>query len=321
MLEGLDRTRFQGKTVGIATGGASSEREISLATGRAFEEALLSKGYDLRVYDIATDLSAISAEPPAVMLLGTHGGLGERGALQGFLECMGIPYTGSGVLASALAMDKARAKILCELRGVPVAKGISFDKAELEDQRRVIRDIEEVLSYPLVAKLNNSGSSYGVYICADVKELEEALIKLAPDLDDGASSKVLVERFLDGPEYSVGFFGSQSLGVMEIRPGKDFYDFEAKYESDETVYEIIDDERIVEPLTRWGRAALEALGCRGVARVDFKGLVDQGAAMLEVNTIPGMTATSIIPKLARAKGMDFPDFVEAMLVTAGLDEG
>ena len=127
-----------------------------------------------------------------------------------------------------------------------------------------------------------------------------------------------MEECVEGPEYTVGYFGGQPLGVIEVEPAETFYDYKAKYKSTQTGYEVITDEAICEPLVRWARAALSALGCRGVVRVDFKGEVDE-AVMLEVNTIPGMTATSLVPKLAAHGGVEFEEFVEAMLATADLE--
>ena len=323
MFEKLDMTRFRDQAVGIATGGKSQEREISLKTGQAFEEALQSKGYDVTVYDVATDLEKVLVDRPAAMVLGIHGGLGESGALQGFLESLEIPYTGSGVLASAVAMDKSRARLLCAAAGVPVADGHFRSSNNLGDPQTAADRIGEDYGFPVVAKLNDSGSSFGVYLCQDRAELVEALEQLQEDVEETSSTGVLIEQFIDGPEYTVGFFDDRSMGVIEIMPDEKFYDFEAKYQSDQTGYDVITDEDICRPLIEWSKKAIDALGCRGVARVDFKGRPDapDGVAMLEVNTIPGMTATSLVPKLAADSGVAFADFVEAMLVTARLDEG
>ncbi len=327
MFEELDLTRFRGELVAIATGGTSREREISLKTGQAFEKALRARGYDLRVYDVASDLHKLANDQPAVALLGIHGGLGERGALQGFLESLAIPYTGSGVMASALAMDKDRTRIVCKAQGVPVAKGRKLTTFDLERPEDAARAVAEEFNFPLIAKLNDSGSSFGVHLCGDENELREALPRLRPDLTASSSAGVLIESLLEGPEFSVGFFDDQCLGVMEIIAAREFYDFEAKYESGDTIYRLVEDSAICEPLIHFSRLALEAVGCRGVARVDFKGdprkpgqAMSWDFGMLEVNTIPGMTATSLVPKLAAEKGVSFTDFVEAMVAAARLDD-
>ncbi len=321
MFESLDRSRFRGELVGVATGGTSSEREISLKTGAAFAEALRSLDYDVRVYDVATDLPAILAERPAAMVLGIHGGAGESGVLQGMLELFEIPYTGSGVLASALAMDKARSKIICADAGVPVAAGRIFRGEELRDEARLVAEIG-ALGFPVVVKLNDSGSSVGVELCRDEGALQSAVATLTRQVSEATTAGLLAEAYLEGPEYSVGFFDDECLGTMQIVPDAEFYDFEAKYESQSTAYHLVTDEDLRGPMEEWARRALRALGCRGVARVDFKGdVVGGGAAMLEVNTIPGMTATSLVPKLAGHRGMSFEEFVEAMLVSARLESG
>lgn len=321
MFNSLDIKRFRDEPVAILTGGTSREREISLKTGQAFEEALRARGYEVEVYDVATDLPRLSAATPSAVLLGIHGGLGERGALQGFLECLKIPYTGSGVLASALAMDKHRTRTICSTAAIPVADGLWFDADDPDTVAHRVARVDSELGFPVVAKLNDSGSSFGVYICHDGRELTDALKELDRDVEATSSAGILVESFVEGPEYTVGLFGDHCLGVIEIQPGEGFYDFEAKYESNQTGYEIITEASICDPLVAWAKRAFEILGCRGVARIDFKGRPDkQGAvAMLEANTIPGMTSTSLVPKMAAHQGMAFEDFVEAMLAAARLD--
>lgn len=321
MIEELNIQRFRSEPVGIATGGESLEREISLKTGAAFEKALVNRGYDVTVYDVPEDLEALAADRPAAVLLGIHGGLGEGGALQGFLESLNIPYTGSGVLASALAMDKHRTRRLCAAEGVPVADAVWCAGSQLHESPRLVERASEEVGFPVVAKLNDAGSSFGVHICEDARQLENALQQLAQHVGDGASSGVLIEQMVEGPEYTVGFFDQECLGVMEIRPAEGFYDVEAKYESEDTEYIVVDDPAICEPLVGWSRTVLDAVGCRGVARVDFKGAVAESGpvVMLEVNTIPGMTATSLVPKMAADRGVEFDEFVEAMVAAAKTD--
>ena len=323
MFEGLDKKRFRDAPVAVLTGGTSREREISLQTGAAFEDALRERDYRVKVYDVATDLPDLSGDRPAVALLGLHGGLGERGALQGYLECLEIPYTGSGVLASALAMDKQRTRTISACAGVPVAQALWFDAQSSLNIASGVDQVIDELGLPVVAKLNDSGSSFGVYICRERQDLAEAFRALEEELEASSSSGILVETFIDGPEYTVGLFDDRCLGVIEIQPGQEFYNFKAKYESTQTGYEMIADPDIREPLVQWARQAYQTLGCRGVVRVDFKGQPEtSGAAvMLEVNTIPGMTSTSLIPKMAAQQGVPFEDFVEAMLVAARLDAG
>ena len=323
MFSELDTTTFRGKPVGVITGGDSPERVISLRTGAAFEQALRARGYDVTAYDLSTDVKRLVADAPAAVVIGSHGGLGENGALQGLLECVGIPYSGSGVLASALAMDKARAREAVADVGVPVARAIAIRAAELatEDDATLIERIERAgLELPVVAKLNDAGSSFGVAICRERVELIRALGDLRVHVTQDPASALLVESFVEGPEYTVGFFGSHCLGAIQITAAETFYDYDAKYESQKTRYDALPEGPLYDRLEELGRLSLSALGCRGVARVDFKGDVtgEQGR-FLEVNTIPGMTATSLVPKMAAAKGVAFDAFVELMLSGARLD--
>ncbi len=315
--------RSRDLVVGVLTGGESAEREISLQTGEAFEKALVEVGYDVKVYDVAVDLGDLAADPPDVALLGVHGGLGESGALQGFLESLGVAYTGSGVLASALAMDKTRARELAQASGVPVAPGRSLRSVEGIDIEAQTQQWVDHLGLPMVVKLNDSGSSVGVELCETAAEVKKAIEALGSGMGKAPSAGLLAERFVSGPEFTVGFFDEECLGVMEIEAQAQFYDYEAKYESGTTDYRWVDDEAIAAPLIEWAERTVEALGCRGVCRVDFKGdpRSDAGAVMLEVNTIPGMTATSLVPKLAAHQGLAFSDFVEAMVSAARLDVG
>lgn len=320
MIKLNDEHSYKGKKIGVALGGESSERAISLKTGRAFMTALQSLGYEVAEYDIATDLARLAAEAPAAVVLGVHGGIGENGVLQGFLEALKIPYTGSGPLASALAMDKARAKAVMADSGTPVAGGIRLAGGEVRSSAELSERLgAEGLSFPLVIKLNDGGSSVGVYICRDLTAAFQAVEALSAMLDGAASSGILVERYLSGAEYSVGFSDHEFLGAIQIVPQAEFYDFQAKYESTSTDYRFVEDIMLLDSLQRIGRLAYNALGCRGVARVDVKADEKGELFVLEVNTIPGMTETSLVPKLAARRGLNFAQFVEWMLESAGCE--
>lgn len=335
-LRGFDRGIRRSQKVGVVTGGRSSERAISLRTGEGFERALRDLGYQPRVYDIPRDLAKIAQERPDAVLLGIHGGAGENGVLQGFLEALRIAYTGSGVLASALAMDKGRAKAVLASERVATPAGIRLSGRGALDFEAINAELDlRGLQLPLVVKPNDEGSSVGVFICQEETEFAEALESLwgRPVIEGSAS--ILVERYLDGPEYTVGFFDEVCLGAIEVTPEAGFYDYQAKYESDKTRYEPVLDEALKLRLEAIGREAYTALGCRGVARVDVKAhrradAPDQGDRadhyhenfelyVLEVNTIPGMTATSLIPKLAAERGIGFEEFSELMLAKACCD--
>lgn len=313
-IEGLDPTRFRGGRVGVLLGGNSAERAISLKTGDAFVSALTELGYDVGRYDLPADLGRLASEAPSAVLIALHGGFGENGTLQGWLEMNGIPYTGSGVLSSALALDKSRAKSVFRGHGVPVAPDHYLAATDYDSE--TLRNVAGEFGLPVVVKLNSSGSSHGVFICRDAAELDRAADEIAADLDPtDPANGVLVEAFVNGPEYSVGFFDGTFLGAIEIRPEDGFYDFHAKYEANTTQYLPVEPGDLCDRLEEMGRRAYAAIGCRGVARVDLIGSDDELVA-LEVNTIPGMTATSLVPKMAARRGVPFGEFVELMLSAA-----
>jgi D-alanine-D-alanine ligase len=320
MLEHIEKTRFRGQKIGVVTGGQSSEREISLKTGQGFAEALRELGYDTQVYDIPNDFGRLSGDKPAAVILGLHGGAGENGVLQGYLEAIGLPYTGSGVLTSALAMDKGRTKAMFRDQDVATPSGVRLSGVGELDFEAVesILDVEG-LDLPLVVKPNDEGSSVGVSLCREETDLAEALDSLwGREVKEGTPA-ILVEQFLDGPEYTVGFFDDACLGAIEVTPTEQFYDFKAKYESAETRYESVEDGELKSTLESIGRDAYNALGCHGVARVDIKANHSANGLelyVLEINTIPGMTATSLVPKLAQSHGISFAEFTEYMLASA-----
>lgn len=326
MLEDIDTERFVGERVGVALGGSSSERAVSLKTGEALAQALRDADgdYDVETYDFPSDLDRFVADPPAAVLIAFHGGAGENGTIQGFFETLGVPYTGSGVLASALALDKTRSKALFADAGLMTPASATLAPAEVDD---ALDDLTGWLSRhdlqtPLVVKPTDGGSSQGVSLCQSDDELVPAIEAAADELGDGPAAGLLVEEYIDGPEFTVGFFDGECLGALEVVPGEDFYDYEAKYESDETEYRIVEEPGMLKRLEAAGRLAYRTLGCRGVARVDFMARTersDQILYALEVNTIPGMTATSLVPKLAKDRGVSFERFAELMLSTATLD--
>lgn len=313
MLGHIKRERFRGKPVGVVYGGDSSERDVSLKTGKAFLNALEQLGYDATGYDLPNDLSKLLEDKPAAVILGLHGGNGENGAVQGLLSVIGVPFTGSGVMASALAMDKARTKALLRDARVPVADGIYVPSRDFRasDASLYLQDVP----LPCVVKLNDAGSSVGVWVCREEDAYVEAISAVSEMLSDAPTAGVLFEAFVKGPEYSVGFFDDQFLGAIEIRPEKGFYDYEAKYATNTTQYIPVEDSELSAQLEAIGRTAYRKVGCQGVARVDMMGEPDT-LIVLELNTIPGMTATSLIPKMAARLGLTFEDFTEFLLASA-----
>ena len=294
--------------VAVLMGGRSSEREISLKTGRAVLNALKSKGYDAEPVDPAESSFIDDLRKFDVAFIALHGRYGEDGTVQGLLELLGIPYTGSGVLASALALNKVHSKIVFEKFAVPTAPYTFFDTDNIPE--------DSPLGYPVVVKPASEGSSIGTSFVHSREEFKKA-IEVAFRYDQ----VVLVEKMLSGKELTVGIVGGKvprALPVVEIVPSSEFFDYEAKYIPGKTEYlvpaPISQDQATV--LQEVALKAHTALGCFGVSRVDIIWDDRLGPQVLEVNTIPGMTETSLLPKAARAAGINFPDLVELILKSA-----
>ena len=292
--------------VAVVMGGWSAEREVSLMSGREVLGALLAAGVDAHAIDAGRDVAATLVDggfERAFLVL--HGRGGEDGTVQGALDLAGIPYTGSGVLGSALAMDKARAKALCALAGVPVAEGRRV--TTLEEAWTAARE----LGTPLVAKPVLEGSSIGVSMIDSENALPAAFETAA------RHGPVLLERRLPGREVTVGVLDGRALPAVALRAAGEFYDYHAKYVAEDTVYEC--PAPLPEPLlARLGELALsafDALGCTGWGRVDFILDADGEPRFIECNTAPGMTSHSLVPIAARAAGLDFPALCTAILAT------
>ncbi|MEM1348426.1 MAG: D-alanine--D-alanine ligase [Myxococcota bacterium] len=322
MLEHIDRTRFVGRPVGVILGGDSPERPVSLETGDALASALEAMGWDVTRYDFPEDMQRFIADPPAAAVLGLHGGAGEDGTVQGFLNLVGVTYTGSGVLASAVASDKVCAKAVMRQAQVPLAAEVVLSHDQL-NRPGILAAIEDAgwAQSPVVFKPSDAGSSIGVFVLHDPDDLEQALTQARRLLAAGDVTRFMLEEFLAGPEYSVGFFGDACLGSIQITPAAGFYDFHAKYEARDTVYTPVEDEQLARRIEDAAKAAWRALGGRSVGRVDVMGRDAESArvAVLEANTVPGMTATSLVPKLAQRHGISFEALVELMLSSATTD--
>ncbi|HSM92861.1 MAG TPA: D-alanine--D-alanine ligase [Anaeromyxobacteraceae bacterium] len=304
--------KWTGKRVAVLYGGRSSEREVSLKTGAAIAKALGEKGYDVALVDVDGDVAArLRAEEVAVAFNALHGRFGEDGCIQGLLEAMEIPYTGSGVTASAIGMDKILSKLLFRSVGLQVCDYRVFPAADAAK----IRVADLPFGLPCIVKPANEGSSVGVSLVKQESELAAACLEAAKWKGD-----VIVERFVKGKECQVAVLDGKALGVIEVVPANAFYDYAAKYTAGTTQYFY--PARIPEAATRMlmesGEKAHRALGCAGVTRTDFI-LVDDGSAyVLEVNTLPGMTATSLVPKIAAGNGIPFPELCERLLDGASL---
>jgi D-alanine-D-alanine ligase len=303
---------WSGKRVAVLYGGQSSEREVSLKTGAACAEALRSKGYDVTLLDVDFEVAARLREAGAqVVFLALHGRWGEDGCLQGLLEAMGLPYTGSGVLASAVGMDKVLSKLLFKSLGLAVTDYRVFSPGRAV----TIHGADFPFAFPVVVKPACEGSSVGVSLVKDPSHLNAACREAARWKGD-----VIVERYVKGKEVQVAVLEGKALGVIEVVPASEFYDYAAKYTAGTTQYYY--PARISDPDTRKlmeaGELAHRGLGCAGVTRTDFILAPDGVAYILEVNTLPGMTATSLVPKIAAGNGITFPDLCERLLDGAAL---
>ncbi|MBN8453788.1 D-alanine--D-alanine ligase [Accumulibacter sp.] len=296
--------------VAVLFGGRSAEREVSLNSGARVLAALQRQGVDAHPFDPATRrLDELAAFDRAFIAL--HGRHGEDGTIQGALELMGVPYTGSGVMASALGMDKWRSKLLWQAAGLPIP-----DYAVLEAGSDFAR-VEAELGLPLFVKPACEGSSIGITKVTQPGELGAAHAAAARH-----DPLVLAERAILGGEYTAAILGDEALPIIKIEPGTDFYDYEAKYLRDDTVYRCpcgLPEERERE-LRALALEAFRVLGGRGWGRVDF--LMDAAcggrAYLLEVNTSPGMTDHSLVPMAARVAGIDYDELVVRVLALATL---
>lgn len=294
--------------IAVLLGGRSAEREVSLRTGAAVAEALRRPGREVVEVDAGLGLARRLEElRPDAAFIALHGRWGEDGTVQGLLEMLGIPYTGSGVLASALAMDKGMSKVVFRALGVPTPDfQVLGPGAGLEDLD---------LAPPLVAKPVREGSTIGVAVAREAAQVPAAL---AEARDHG--TEILVEQFVAGREVTLGVLDGEPLPLVEIVPEKGFYDYESKYTPGRTRYLCpapLEDDLAREAVGA-GCAAYRALGCAGAARVDL--MIDAAGRpwVLEANTIPGMTPTSLLPKAAAAAGMTFAELAERILAGASL---
>ena len=296
--------RFVQSRVAVVRGGLSNERTVSLSTGQAVVSALTERGHDVIEIDPGHDLpTQLLAARPDVVFNALHGTFGEDGRIQGLLDWMRLPYTGEGIRASLLAFDKVLAKQLYRSAGVAVADDYVLRGADHHDMTLDALPFE----LPVVVKPVAEGSSVGVYIVRTENEFYQALAL-------GAHDHYLIEKFVEGPEFSVVCLGDELIGSVEIEPLRAFYDYDAKYGDHGTRYHVPPrlsdaDRASVEAV---GLAAHRALGCRGVTRSDVI-LAEHGPIALETNTLPGMTAQSLVPKVAAHAGMDFPSLIQRIL--------
>jgi D-alanine-D-alanine ligase len=299
--------------VAVLYGGLSAEREVSLASGRQVIAALITAGYDVLPIEAGADLGAIIAAltpAPDVVFNALHGRFGEDGAIQGVLDWMGIRYTHSGVRASSLAMDKAQARAVFATAGLPIARGMVVDIAALADA--------DPMQAPYVVKPVNEGSSVGVNI---VRAGDNRRASIAAGWTFGTTA--LVEEYIPGRELTVGVLEDRALTVTEILPTETFYDYRAKYAEGGSrhVLPAKVPAEIAARAKSVAVAAHAALGCRGATRADFRYDDETGRLiLLEVNTQPGLTPTSLLPEQAAHLGMSFPDLCAWMVERAACRE-
>jgi len=320
--------------VAVLMGGRSSEREISLRTGRGVAESLRQLGHAVTAVDAGTgrlldagheeeavSVTALQHAPAAslvsatamrdaeIVFIALHGGEGENGTLQALLELAGKPYTGSGVLASAMAMNKAVSKRLFEHAGIPTPE---WQLVRADTPVDAI-EVGRMGGFPLVVKPNAEGSTVGLSIVHEASALPEALRVAAAH-----GAEILIERFIPGREMTVAVLGDETLPIVEIRPKSGLYDYESKYTAGRSEYEVparLPDD-VAARMRSLGLRAAQVLGCAGVSRVDFRLDPQNEPYCLEVNTIPGMTPTSLVPMAARAVGMSYDQLVERLLQLA-----
>jgi D-alanine-D-alanine ligase len=332
--------------IAVLLGGTSSERDVSISSGIAIAKALQNLGHKVIAVDCAfgdqqIDINAINplglvkqtpsdiekrqkelnrnlfktidfllAEKIDLVFNALHGGYGENGQLQALLELADIPFTGSGSVASALGMDKHLSKIFFRAHNVPTADWLYLTRGDAVDLDKIAN-----LGMPLVVKPNSQGSTVGLTILHDMAGLNKAL-ELAFEHDDA----VLIETFIPGREITVGIVHDRALPIVEIVPKSGFYDYESKYQSGKTDYFCPADipEELTAAIQASAMTVFKAIGCRGYARVDYRLTESGDYYCLEINTLPGMTATSLVPKAAKAAGLSFEELLNTILNTVRL---
>ncbi|CAM5316320.1 D-alanine--D-alanine ligase [Mycolicibacterium aubagnense] len=301
------------KHVAVLLGGFSSERPVSLSSGKACADTLEAEGYQVTRVDVGRDVSSVLAElKPDVVFNALHGPYGEDGTIQGVLEFLGIPYTHSGVLASALAMNKEQAKKVAKTVGIPVAESRVIDRFTIKN--------EHPMRPPYVVKPVNEGSSFGVVIVKEDQSHPPQLIS-SPEWNYG--EEVMVERYVHGRELTCAVMGDVALGVCEIIPtGHSFYDYDSKYVPGGSKHEVPAkiSLNIYQKIQTLALKAHQAIGCRGVSRSDFRyddRHSENGEVVwLEINTQPGMTPTSLVPEIAAQAGHSFGELLSWMVEDA-----
>jgi D-alanine-D-alanine ligase len=312
-MSSLSPAELKAKRIGVLMGGLSVEREISLRTGAGVVNALRGIGYNAMEIDAGKDLPArLTAEKIEVAFIALHGRYGEDGCVQGLLESMFIPYTGSGVLASALGMEKVFAKQVFIAHGIPTPNHLAF----VSSQSALAAASSLPFSLPVVVKPSREGSSVGVHICRTLDQYRSGVMDASH-----YAGQLLVEQYIAGREVHGAILDGESLGAIEIVPAHEFYDYEAKYAAGSGTRYVFPAPLPPAQYARVNEICLQAhraLGCSGATRSDVIVAHSGEPYLLEVNTLPGMTATSLLPKIAAGRGIEFPALCERLLLGASL---
>jgi D-alanine-D-alanine ligase len=310
---GSSKEELKRKRVGVLMGGLSVEREVSLRTGAAVASGLRSLGYQVVEVDAQKDLAArLVQERLDVAFIALHGRYGEDGTVQGLLESMFIPYTGSGVLASSVGMEKVFAKQIFAAHGIPTPRHVAF-----RDGKTACAAVAKLpFEFPVVIKPSREGSSVGVHICRTSDQFQQAALDASR-----YAGLVMVEQYIKGREVQGAVLDDEALGAIEIIPAREFYDYQAKYQPESGTRYVFPaplPEKLYARVNQLCLEAHRALGCSGATRSDVMVSADGEVFLLEVNTLPGMTATSLLPKIAAGRGIDFPTLCERLLLGASL---
>ena len=303
------------KHIIVLMGGPSAEAEVSRRTGAAIAEALITKGYHVSTLELnpRTVLQDIENLKGDVVFNAIHGRYGEDGALQGLLEMAEIPYTGSGIMAHSVGMNKKVSKDVFKGAQIPTAESVSYN-GNLQSKENIIKDIEAKFSLPVVLKPATQGSSIGVTIVKEQGQLAKAVTEALT-----YDPILVVEQYLNGREFTVSVLDGKALAIIEIRPHSGEYDYTSKYTAGATDYLVpapISD-TMTKEMQAIGELVYREVQASGAIRVDVMTDDKDNMYVLEYNTIPGMTATSLVPKAAREVGIDFPELCEKILLTAG----
>ena len=303
--------------ISILYGGASTEHKISIQTGLAVAEAI-NGAYNLDLVNLEKEIfqSPHNLLDADLVFNALHGGDGENGTIQAYLDLHHIAYTGSGAKASKIAMDKNISKLIAQSIKIPTPKWVLI-KRDPNYGFKLQHYNTPKFTYPYVVKPSNEGSTYGLSIVYDESELLEAI-----DLAAGYSDEILIEEYIPGRELTVGILGKKSLPIVEIIPSHKFYDFECKYTEGMSKYMVPADlsDSLVRKISEDALKIYNTIGCRHYARADFRLNGKDEYYFLEINTLPGMTSTSLFPKAARAAGLEFPDLIDIIIKKATLDK-